>query len=378
MEERETMPGNIRNTNIEWLRIVSMLLIVAAHGTVIGCYSTDVSLYVFTCGQILGSWGILGVDLFLIIGAWFLVDQKFRISKVTSIVWNTFTWVLAYSILSVIYVFRETRSFSAAVSDLGQWAHKGLIEPFWAYAYWFVTAYFFMMLAAPLMNKIIDSASQTGLKKGLLILMFIPVCSQFGPNFIVDIVYFCYVYLLVGYVKRYGIRALEKYAKPGVFLALSTAIIAARMAFYLPDTEWTLFLKEVLNLTIGAVNRHSVVMLVDAFLIFFWVSKQIPHYNRLVNKIAACTFGVYLFHGNFVASFPTVVHFIFNKCVQWRFITFTRRFPFQYVLAVLLTFMIGTVIEYFRQLTIQKPVMKLLEKHCSGHMAKIDQWFNSL
>ena len=127
-------------------------------------------------------------------------------------------------------------------------------------------------------------------------------------------------------MKRYGIRALEKYAKPGVFVALSTAIIAARMAFYLPDTEWTLFLKEVLNLTIGAVNRHSVVMLVDAFLIFFWVNKQRPHYNRLVNKIAACTFGVYLFHGNFVASFPTVVHFIFNKCVQWRFITFSRRF----------------------------------------------------
>ena len=372
------MGKNGRNSNIELLRIVSMLLIVAAHGGVIGCYETDAAFDIYVWGQIMCSWGILGVDLFLIISAWFLVDQEFRISKVISIVWTTFTWVSAYLILSVLYVVYNTWDVSAAVLDVVDWMHRGLLKPFWAYTYWFVTAYFFMLLMTPLLNKVIHSASEESLRKTLLILLFIPIYAQFGTGVIGDIIYFGYVYLLVGYIKRYGISILEKFAKPGYIIALSAAIVGAKMIMYLPETTWSAVLKEVMKHSFGALYRHSVVLLVDALLIFLWVIKLKPRCNRLVNKIASCTFGVYLFHGNYIASFPIVGIWAYNRCVKLGIITFSRWFPFGYTLATLLVFSAGTVIEYIRQLTLQKPFMKWLEKHCSGPMAKADQWFNTL
>lgn len=370
------MGKKVRDSNIEMLRILAMLLIVAAHGTVRIC--TGESSFRFNAVvQALGSWGILGVDLFLAISAWFLVDQKFRIRKVIDIVWTTFTWVAGFSVLSVVYVYRETGNFSVAMADYGDWLFRMLKEPLWAYCYWFVTAYFFMLLASPLMNKAIHSLPKESLKKALLILLFIPIYTQFAFNVTGDILYFCYVYLLMGYLKRHGIRWLERLARPAVFLTLSAAIIITRSFLYFPSLCYSIP-GELLKITIAAAGRHAMVMLLDALLIFLWVVRCKPHYNRIVNGVAACTFGVYLFHSNVVASFPMMVNWLFERYVQWKLITFTKWFPLQFGLMVLLTFAMGAALEYIRQQVLQKPMMKLLDKRCSKQMEKVDEWFNSL
>ena len=110
-----TSPNKAKNSNVEWLRIISALLIIAFHATKVGYNSTDANFVVYASGQVFGSWGILGVDLFFIISAWFLVDQKFHIKRVISIVFETFTWVFAYTLLSIFYDFQQTQSIRAVI-----------------------------------------------------------------------------------------------------------------------------------------------------------------------------------------------------------------------------------------------------------------------
>ena len=58
---------SLRNSRVELLRIISMILIVAFHATRMGCIETSQPFYIYFSGIVLGSWGILGVDIFVII-----------------------------------------------------------------------------------------------------------------------------------------------------------------------------------------------------------------------------------------------------------------------------------------------------------------------
>ena len=65
---KENIATKQRNSNIEWLRIISMLLIIAFHMER-SFEELSGSFIVNATTIALGKWGLLGVDLFLIISA---------------------------------------------------------------------------------------------------------------------------------------------------------------------------------------------------------------------------------------------------------------------------------------------------------------------
>ena len=67
-----------RNSNVELLRIISMLLIVSFHCVCHnGLRTYDNMPFIYISSVLLGSWGIFGVDVFVIISAYYLVEQRF-------------------------------------------------------------------------------------------------------------------------------------------------------------------------------------------------------------------------------------------------------------------------------------------------------------
>ena len=89
-----------RNSNIELLRIISMLLIVAFHcAGQIGYKQYDNTSFVYITSVLLGSWGILGVDVFVIISAYYLVDQRLRVTRVINVLFQTFTYLIGFAIV---------------------------------------------------------------------------------------------------------------------------------------------------------------------------------------------------------------------------------------------------------------------------------------
>lgn len=367
-----------RNSNIEILRIISMLLIIAFHMRRNG-YSNYESLTMYSTISALGIWGILGVDIFLIISAWFLSNQQFRIKKVIHLVFQIFTWIIFFAIIYLIYdAFYLKNGVWISIKDLIKYIYRDFFRPFYSY-YWFITTYFFMLLAHPFLNKMLDKLNKLQIKKILIVFLFVLIYSQFSTSIVGDVFTFLYVYLLIGYIKKYGCHKLSKYAKPRFCILAITIVIAVRfLYFYL--NKYNLFknyFSMLLDSTIGCIGRHSIIILLLAMLIFFTVLNKKPTFNKIVNRVASCCLGVYIFHENGVFGFPNITNKLCTKLNSLGFMDANLLFPIKYIGVALILFIAGVILEFFRDLIIQRPFMKWFSNKFSYKLNKIDDWFNN-
>ncbi len=93
----------LRDSNLDLLRILAMLMIVAHHFIVHGTIPTANPQIPFTANlymaQILGSGGRLGVDLLVLLTGWFLSAGSIKISSLAKL-WSA---VFFYSVLAFLF-----------------------------------------------------------------------------------------------------------------------------------------------------------------------------------------------------------------------------------------------------------------------------------
>ena len=195
----------IRNSNIEILRIISMLLIIIGHCMGTRFEGANQQLNVFLTTTVFGSWAILGVDLFVIISAWFLCEQSFKSIRVISVLFEAICYIFAFSIVYAVMVGMESGSMVVALKSMVLFYLDGIFKQH----HWFVVAYILMCFAAPFLNKLIDGVSKCSLKAILIVAALALIYHNFtGAGYysvIADSADFLYIYLLVGYFKKYGI-----------------------------------------------------------------------------------------------------------------------------------------------------------------------------
>lgn len=363
-----------RNSNVELLRIISMLLIVSFHCVCHnGLRTYDNMPFIYISSVLLGSWGIFGVDVFVIISAYYLVEQRFRITKVIHILFQTFTYLTGFALLSIAYITYTEHSFFYAVKRVVIHFWDGFWEPLWSDHYWFVTSYLLMLIVSPFLNLLIERASKDLYKKLLIILLFVPIYAQFGNSYVADTMNFCYIYFLVGYIKKYGINFFDRMAKVKYVLIISLCIVASNILLYFWRPK---FVKDLLINTIGNTGRNSLIILFLSLIMFLVVIKQQQFNNTIINSVASYTFGIYLFHGYGVYGwFKYSGDFIFQKLFEIGIVNKDYLFPFRFMGAVIIIFFTGLAIEFIRNNTIQRPVMRLLSKKFWSLFYKIDAWF---
>ena len=148
-----------RNSVFELLRIISMILIVSFHAKRLVDVE-QLSIVNRSFFYFISSWGLIGVDLFVIISAWFLSDQKFRVSKLIALAFEVFTYVLLFTILRIVWNIYKTSSITSAIKEVLNYHAKAFLSPLWGGEYWFITAYIFMLIEA-----MADAAVREGLPR---------------------------------------------------------------------------------------------------------------------------------------------------------------------------------------------------------------------
>lgn len=369
-------PG--RNSNIEWLRIISMLLIIAFHAvrTVYDNAPETAGMRIFR--ECASSWGILGVDIFVIIGSWFMAGGRLKLRKLISLVFQVFTYVAIYTVVLAVYEYMSTGSIGTAAVNIFRYELHALFDPLWASCYWFATAYVLLMLMSPLLNRLLLKTSKDGLKKVLILTVFIPVFSQYGSSHVTDVINFAYMYVLTGYLKLYGEDIIARLAKPRYFIAVSAVFLLSRIAV---STEYVSVpartLAVLVENTLAMATRHSVILLADAYLVFFFAMKKPPRVNGKVNAIAGCTFGVYLFHENNISVLPNTLDSVIRFMQNRGCFTGGLKFAAEFVLMVMVVFAAGTVFEALRKKLLQKPFERHIEKRCGAKLTAADAWLNA-
>lgn len=106
----DKMYKNQRNSNLEILRIISMIFIIthhwARHGFEdIALLTSNVNTYLIYSGTVFGE---IGVDIFILISAYFMINSKFTFKKLLTLCGEV--WFYSIGILLLFLTILEPTS----------------------------------------------------------------------------------------------------------------------------------------------------------------------------------------------------------------------------------------------------------------------------
>jgi Uncharacterized protein conserved in bacteria len=355
-----------RSSNFELLRIICMILILAYHYCIHG---NDHSIFntAFSLNQVIaiifGSWGLLGVDCFIFISAYFLIgSQRFRTKKVVMLLLQCSFYSTALAIIMLLFHKTEL-------------SRQDILESVFSPAYnlyWFVTAYCLLYTIYPFLNKIISSIPIRTLARFLIVLtLFIPVYHVFIADAPIDaFLFFIYLYLLMGYLKQTPGNWFEVHAGKG-FLFTTLFIIFYGIACSAAGTF--LHLETLQEHAFRFATRYSPLMVLDAVFLFYLFQKLNIGVSKIINTLASATLGIYLFH-----EYPYARSLLWDGILRVKEVYHTKAFILYLLLSVISLYILGTIIDLLRKHLLEKPLFRLKfdtgEKLCS----KLDAWINGV
>ena len=350
----------VRNSNIELLRIISMLMIVVNHWTV----HNNVINYTIEMGfnRLLLEWtklGNIGVIIFVMITGYFLGKSKsnFSLKKMLKI----WLQVLFYSTsIYFLLVVLEKQPFSW-VSLL-----KSFI-PVIAKEYWFVYTFFILMFLTPIINKYINNIKRNEftklLKKLTILFIFLPILSiiltiikdflQIQIDFyVIAIIQFIYFYLIGAYIGKYEVTILKKHSIKILIISVLILLISPILIIYLSK-----FKPDFVYYSNILFKRNSLIcVLISVSLVSIFANKPI-FYNKAINYSAGTMFAVYLISDN-----KYVRKILWTELLCVGDYVLSKYLIVNLLLSVLIIFIVCIIIEIIRKNTIERLTNWMLDK----------------
>lgn len=297
-----------RNTGIDILKILAMVLIVASHvvqtmGTthpglsVNDNYFFDLNMAttspsIFTL-DIIRYGGALGNNVFFVCTAWFLCSKNsLKINKITRLMLENY--LISIFVFACVYflgyfsITQEDRMLSLFPTLLG--------------SNWYVTCYIIIFLLHPYLNSLCSGLDRRQHKSLCMVLVFLySILGFLKPNILFpsSVITFTNLYIIVSYVKKYS---------PAIFDKNNAKKVLA----------WSLILNTLLitGVNIGGVyisalndklmyfdtnqNPLFITSAISMFVIFRDISVSSHFVNKIVGKTASVTLYVYIIHENVI------------------------------------------------------------------------------
>lgn len=338
------MIKNERNSNLELLRIVSMVLIVAFHYAGHG-FNRDLLDYTYNkyIIDILMIGGKLGVNCFVLISAYFMIESKITLKKLMKL-W-TEIWFYSITILIIFYTWLVPDNFISFRVII-----KNILPVIYS-QYWFMTNYIILMILSPYLNKCIKIVGKEFHQNLILILTIMwSIIMMIFPNSNLDfsnIGWFILLYLIAAYIRLYINLFLDyKCHLKRLLIGISIYLISILIFNLAGDILNNKFL---LKHSVYLANPKSIVLLfisVELLMMFLSMKKWS---NKFINIIASATLGVYLIHdNNFVRPY------LWKDLLNNQSMYHSEYLIFHAICSIILVYIICTIIDLLRQLTIEK------------------------
>lgn len=342
-----------RDSTFELLRIFAMLMIVASHAaqhSLTGDYALIVQpMSVNTAATyLMGTYGQLGVCLFVIISSWFLCDKNgIRTEKIMRLYAQTLLCSLA------IFLFVKICGFEpVGLKELA----KALLTPALG-GYWFIRTYLLFYIVVPFLQQYVQGVDEkTHGRLALILVIAIPVLHFFFPTGIEfgNVGDFVCIFIAVSYLKRMEGNFLERHCLvvcAGLFALMQASLFATNILCGKFGIGQDLEKRILLHIY---ASRH-VFMMTLAMSLFYVFKKYVRiGHSRFVNAIAKTTFGVYIFHENplfhsYGENGLSETALLFERWlhVGERFNDGTV-YPLYFAMCVLIVFVICSMMEFFR------------------------------
>lgn len=357
--------NNKRKANIELLRIISMILIVlhhyVAHGGIVDIDIISGNKFI---GEFLYIGGKLGVVIFILISGYFMVDSKFKIRKLIRI----YLEVLFYSIaIYILLILSNKIEFS-----LTEFVKSML--PISYRQYWFITEYMGLYIFSPFINKLIKSMNKkqyiTLIMVGTITLVIIPTLTPKGKGIYSDMLYFIYLYLLAGYLKKYEIKFINS-KKKCILLIISMLIFI--MIISTVSTFMAQYIKAFEKGIKYFDKSNSIPILILALSTFELFRTLEVKENKIIYTLARTSFAVYLIHDN--ANFKKILWNDIFKTSEL-FCASSVKLLIHIIVTIITIYLVCTVIEIIREKIFEKTIYNIKANKIEKILNKIDKKMN--
>lgn len=395
----------MRDSNIELLRIVSMMLIILFHFSVHGPWPADGVLATDVAVGALAFGGKLGVNCFVLITGYFMTRSSVRVASVARVVLET--WFYSWGLLIL---------FAVAQPELVTQARlEKAVLPLVSGEYWFITNFVALMVVSPFLNLLFDRLSRRGKSRlaaiGFVTISVLPTLTTFNPLGS-DLLWFFYLYLVGGWI-----RELMEGAEGADALASALARDGGDGAAADRDAAWAkttgasgalAWLDPArLTLRVGGGPMAVAGVLVSwaaiaaiccaqAWFGFDRVNAQYPVWqymiptflastgmlvafarlamapSRTVNNLAKCALGVYLIHDNPFVRAWLWPHFAAVYALGPAAIIGAS------LLAAVGVYAFGAAVDSLRIALLEKPLFRWLNSRFGDQLARADHWFATM
>lgn len=272
--------GVQRNSNIELLRIVSMLLVLLIHFTSVHLMPSPETLTTDTANTVLNlslrSISFVCVNCFILISGYFGIHWKIR--SFSNLIFQILFWLaIGVAFAKIIGIHYDGSIFSACMSMIN--------------GRWFIPAYISLYIVAPLLNAFIEKSTTKQLLRYIIIFYIFSTIFgyfMFSEEFnegmsLISLIGF---YLTGAYLHREDkvLSKLSSWSWLGLYFASALLLIVISIG---------LFKLNISSLIFGYLN--PIIILQSVFLFMFFERLKIGK-HKWINFIAASAFSVYLFH----------------------------------------------------------------------------------
>lgn len=348
-----------RNTSIELLRIISMIMIMFHHFAYHGNFEwnfNEVTLPHLWYDFILMG-GKVGVDIFVLISRYFLIENTEKLFQPKKLLkfWGQ---VVFYSIMTYLL---------SVMLRLNAFEIKQLIKvclPITYPGWWFASTYFMLYLIHPFLNKLLHGLSKTEYQYLILMMVLcwsiIPTATTqlFESN---SLLWFVTLYGIAGYVNLYGgnqkLQSKHYFSLYFMVLIITYTVSTTFLFLGTKKEEWSTHAIDFFE-----IERLPILLMAITLFMGFVTLKM--NYHKWINMIASATFGVYLIHDSSYIRYYLWTNIF--KINQYQDSTFLILYS---ILVVFILYVSCTMIDLIRKKLVEKPYM-LFVNHYTYYFLK--------
>lgn len=344
-----------RSSNVELLRIISMIMIVSFHCVYHGNFSFDTTMsmnkFIVKTVWMLGE---LGVNEFILISGYYMINSSFKFKKLVSLVLQVLFYHLLTSFVAIKLGVHQIT---------GTHSYFQMLFPISSNIYWFMTAYIVIYIFSPYLNFFAKNLSKTSFKKFLLIAisLYSVFPTIFGTvyNSTESLLYYnrliwlVFVFLIGTYIRIHGINAISTTKSSFYVFTLSFGFLMFSILFI---DKFDKFFAAIGTTEVAYLwQPNSLPMLFTSLGLFgFFVNFHIS-YSKIINLIASTTLGIYLIHDGNLRYWIWQTVF---SCADYQH---SPTLILHIAFSVTTIFILGFIIDYLRQLLEKHTVKRLLD-----------------